>query len=1017
MQNETNYYLLLGLFDFANDLVGSSDDDPAFEAAFNAAKTQKERQWSSDKVKNSAKASRAGHSLDLLPKAKEHLDTMEKRKTQWEDAKNQVEKKIRQQINVFALAHSGAYLLQGEVDLVIKKVQKDLDLTIDQATVQRLAPSGIEIKQGEQAPAGKDLSRPKGYTTFHNTQSTLAAYGYSDFYDLLGKDRGVTKIRSTPAGQWAKWAREDKQALPNKATTEVADRRKLYGECARIFASEDKRSEYDNYMSYCSLDEVLTEMAEGCSVSKHLDASTAESYANRLVASAAKHGIPLDENEAMDYILGRCVKHGIAFAPPEKEGADTPAKKEVCFWCGTLIDQGLAVCPSCGGKTHIDCPKCGTSNPASAKFCTKCSMDFGDLGRASSLCDEAASAVDHLNFDQAQQLLADAEQLWKNLPDIAKCKARLEQGMKQFGSQVQSLQEAINANHLVEAKKLYQDIQKRAPQFDRQDLVERIGTGISTAQSIMDGEDPKHPDTQAVVRAYEACADYPGLAVALASTPPQAAEKVSVRVQQNSQCNVITWSPSKTKQASYLLVRKEGSRPLDAEDGETLVRTAGTSYTDHGLKANTDYCYAVASVLGPLTSDLTCSQPVRNLFDVHAVEVSASEGSIQIRWAGPPKPSEVEVWRDEHSAPDKPGKGKRVTNVAEGGLLDQGLSNGVTYYYTIFVKYRTKDGGAAYSSGQTCSGVPSSPPDPIDFMLPQLKEDGSFDLEWDNPDKGEARFYYSPEKVELTAGDIMPVSELETKVLPLSLTVKSADKGTFTLPDDQVYQLIAATVRNDTALVGCSTMVTSKQAVSITKVVASGANVDIIFEWPEDSENVLIAWRTDRFASAAGESGAASKLINRKTYDLHKAIELEGLELGVTYYFSLFAQLGTGDSASYSAPSFKTFSFGGGGKAHYQVEAKSFFGKVKSARLVLSSEVALPACTLRVQKESIPVFSGQGIELFHVPAQAEAGNWTFDLPAQLLNKGLYYKLFFDDPSAYDRIDLQLNPGTHPQIGK
>ena len=79
--------------------------------------------------------------------------------------------------------------------------------------------------------------------------------------------------------------------------------------------------------------------------------------------------------------------------------------------------------------------------------------------------------------------------------------------------------------------------------------------------------------------------------------------------------------------------------------------------------------------------------------------------------------------------------------------------------------------------------------------------------------------------------------------------------------------------------------------------------------------------------------------------------------------------------------------------------------------------MALPACTLRVQKESIPVFAGQGIELFHVPAQAEAGNWTFDLPAQLLNKGLYYKLFFDDPSAYDRIDLQLTPGTHPQIGK
>lgn len=1017
MVNETNYYLLLGLFDFANDLVGAADDDPAFEAAFTTAKIEKERQWSAEKVKNSSKASRAGHSLDLLPKAKEHLDTMEKRKAQWEDARNQVEKKIRQQINVFALAHAGAYLLQGEVDLVIKKVKKDLDLTIDQTTVQRLAPAGIEIKQGEQAPSGKELARPKGYTIFHNNEGKLAAYGYSDFYDLLGRSRGVTKVRSTPAAQWAKWAEEDKKALPNKATTEVGDRRKLYGECAHIFASEDKRSQYDDYLSYCSLNEVLTEMAEGCSVSKHLDASTAQSYADRMVANGAKHGIVLSGDDAMDYILGRCVKQGIAFAPPEKSRTETETKKEVCFWCGALIDQGLSACPECGGKTQVTCPRCGTVNSVSAKFCTKCSMDFGNLGRASSLCDEAGSAIDQLNFDQAEQLLDDAEHLWKSLPDIAMVRARLERGREQFGPLAKQLKDAVSANRLVEARQLCKDIQSRAPQFEIPELTERIDAGIGTAKSIMDQLDLAHPDVRAVVRAFEACADYPGLAAALVSNPPQAVEQINVEVQPDRRCNIITWKPSSTGSASYLLVRKEGSRPLDIHDGEELTSTAGTSFTDYDLQANTNYCYAVATVLGPLTSDLTSSQPVRNLFDVHAIEVSVSEGSIQIRWAGPPKPSEVEVWRDERSAPGKPGMGSQVTNIAEGGLLDRGLKNGVTYYYTIFAKYHTSDGTIAYSPGQTCSGVPSAPPDPIEFMLPRLNADGSFELQWDKPDQGEARFYYSLEESGLVAGETMPVSTLEGRVLPLGLKSTGADQGTFSLPDDRVYRLIAATICNDTALVGCSTMVTTKRAVSITKIMDSGANVDILFDWPKDSENVLLTWRTDRFPAAVGEKGADSKLVNKKTYDLRQAIELEGLDLGITYYFSLFAQLGKGGSVSYSAPSNMTFSFGGGGKARYRIETKSFLGKIKSAKLILVSEVALPASTLRIQKASIPVFAGQGIELFQVPAQGESGAWTFDLPTQILSKGLFYRLFFDDPSAYDRIDLQLEPGVYPEIGK
>lgn len=90
MAQATNYYLLLGLFDFSNDYVGASDDDPAVKAAIAKAIKAKQLEWSTQKLKNPRKAADASKNLELADHAKDNLDTMDKRRAAWNDAKSQV---------------------------------------------------------------------------------------------------------------------------------------------------------------------------------------------------------------------------------------------------------------------------------------------------------------------------------------------------------------------------------------------------------------------------------------------------------------------------------------------------------------------------------------------------------------------------------------------------------------------------------------------------------------------------------------------------------------------------------------------------------------------------------------------------------------------------------------------------------------------------------------------------------------------------------------------------------------
>ena len=162
----TNLYLLLGIYDPKNDLVGSSDDDQAVMSVIDAALQSKRREWSNDKLKNPRKASKASNNLEKTNDALKDLGTMDKRHAAWIDAKATVDRQIRTMLGVFVSAHPGT-LLEGEITKVREGVTRNLGITIDDATVRGLIPDGVTVGQGS-GPSGKDLKKPASYAKFHN---------------------------------------------------------------------------------------------------------------------------------------------------------------------------------------------------------------------------------------------------------------------------------------------------------------------------------------------------------------------------------------------------------------------------------------------------------------------------------------------------------------------------------------------------------------------------------------------------------------------------------------------------------------------------------------------------------------------------------------------------------------------------------------------------------------------------------------------------------------------------------
>lgn len=1059
--NDINFYQLLDLFDFEHDLVGSTDEDPSIAETFTDALEERQSYWS--KLRNHpTKGSLASQKIDKLNHARGELPrflaSRDERARQYAEARARMEHDVNAIITQYAFK---GYVSPDEITAIAERAKKECGCKVSVNVIRKLIPSTVEIREQE-TRKGRELAKPKSYSKFNKAETELGVCGYSDLYQML--DPGNTRPATTPTSVWLKKATANDPKNDSKQDARTAALKTLYKLCiGSAFKDDASRAAYDDYLAYAAMQKVLDEIAAVFQPSSTLPQDVAGKYVDRIYEGGTSHGATITRDDAEDHLIWWCRTHDITYMPAQQDEADATPKAEPCPWCGMLLAPGTSTCAHCGGQVEVVCPQCHQRNRADVRFCGNCGYAYANLAKATALCEEARGEAASLRFDEAEQLLNQANDLWSDLQDVARAKRDIANTRRLIGDLGTRLDAAIDAHELVEADRIYRDIASRNPGFTSPTAKSIIDSGLAKARTaVLQARSASGPQTlPELLDAYDVCRDLPELNAALAAFAPQPATAVQAKADSHGRRIVVSWRPAAGSQASYVLVRKQGSRPLNIRDGEMLAETTATTYVDTDIEPAVSYCYAVATKVGPTMSAAAPSPVATALFEVDDLKVTPDESSVHMTW-GKPRSGTVEVWRRQDRAPARPGDGVRVMNVIDSGMDDRGLTNDVPYHYTVFVGYRMPGGSLTYSAGEQVTTTPSAPAEPIEFLMAQLMPGDVFSLEWEVPEGGEARFYATRAQVPWSKGDMVPLRDIASKASPLAVTPRGDDTGTFRLADDAIYHIVAVTTKNDMGVIGETTTVSKRKAVEITHIQASGADAIVRFEWPKDCTRVLLAWRADRFPTSAQERGATSMGATKALYDIAHALVVKGLDPHTTYYFSLFALIGEGTASSYSAGSNRMFSFTGmpgvplpsatpsnhtgvgvlfgrskpatssvpstpsrapmpglGAQAIYHVTAhKGGFGlgRVTRAQLDIETSGPLPATELRGQQDASPMFVTQGVSIAQIPPIDAAGTYSFPLPANLLAKGVFYRLFFTNEQAYETNSLAVTPGMLPQIG-
>ncbi len=882
------------------------------------------------------------------------------------------------------------HLLPREVTAIAAKYRV---YGVDAQVVGKIAR--VPVSERPPAPKEEDIGEVIDRLTAKTVERNLGILEKPDLYAFLGEPRysSIKKLKSAAEGK--------RRAASGAKTAASVATQELVGICLRLFESFDSKQLYDRYLKiarYPALGEMIDE-----EFTRSRFVSTGALV--RLVNFAVEtYGCKVLEAEA--HIERYCAAYRIPLGV-EKPLIPCPACKE-------KVERESVVCHYCAAPLRGNCPACGALFEEGPAACHACGFHIGDMVKALPYLDEAQGAIIDGNWSTALRCLAHMEKYWPGHPELPPLKKRARGLEERYSHYVEQVNECLRGCRYYAALELVEEAAQKNVRLPASTVrqIGKVTDDLEAQLAVLASE--ANPNIERLMELSGTVSDSLELARLLSRHPPVAPARLSAAVQ-GRQVR-LTWSPSDSPGTpEYVLVRKQGSSPYTAYDGDILYEGPANSYTDSGAGALREFYYRVFSRRGgAFSADGAPCGPILIVPEIENLRILPADQGAQLSWAVNTDMREVRIWRKlGGERPTAPGEGVLIETTRIDGFVDTRIKNDVEYWYYLVAVYAV-EGREVISRGVCEMITPYKIVAPID-RLSIVKAgygDDEFVVNW-NAEHSDVILLASPKKPDFRVGDVFPAQELLSRYRKLSLHARAADSGRFRYSFVGGVYVFAAVLFGKFATVGTPHYLTNLRDVEQVSANLSGGDLLITMRWPLGLSDIAVAHKPDAYPRSFDELGADVLHVSREQYDYDGGVLLRDLQPGA-YYIKIFSL--------YTNPDGVRLPSDGATLLYKNLPRQEAFYRFAYKRkrmknqaelsLTLSGPAAytLPRAVIAVGQGRLPLSRSDGKILLRLDEETRVnGEVLFQYEIEPLPDNSYLRLFLQEDEQYGK--FRLLPGS------
>ena len=868
----------------------------------------------------------------------------------------------------------------------------------------RIKRSGIKTEDDSPPDNSKNDDVYIDPVTARSIQGNLGILDISNLYELLDlPPQSSAKMLRCRADDL------NKELLNiGKFDAESGAKKALYGICLKLFLDNGGKEKYDNSYAVEAMHQLNSQLNLAGEDSKLIT----EKEFSILIRHARQKGV--DAEDAKKYILSYAQKRNWHILETEETESE---RMNQCGFCGTLADNDSEThCRNCGEPFIISCPRCSQEQPGRNAACSHCGFLVGDYPVIKALLEQGEAFEAKGDLDKALNCFNEGLYYWRDWALLCDAKTRVERILVDYEKSIQRAEGLFKEERrLLAAQDELARFEHLGNSHKRSELKKHISDGLSKANklfkdsSFLSGEEAFEKYTSVL----NICADHKEARQAVTSCPPPAPDGLIVHSLNTG--FRLTWNPANAAGSiRYRVCAGTKDFPSGRRDGHVLEETANTCINHCNPGTGVIWYYAVYSVRMGVTSKRSAlSGPHMTIADIDSLTAVAGDGEVTFEWIKPKEVKQVEVWRRIGPGPAQ--RGKDVQVPASGNTArDFPLTNGKTYSYlivSIFQHPSLKD-KEQVSEGIRRNLVPVSPPEAV-MDLCYRHEGKEIVLNYTPISGASVQIRKSGKLPAYPVGKLVSVDQLHE----FGTLLPNSSKGSARVDavSQQRHWFLPLTVVSGTVTVGKAISVTLIDPVTDLKSRANASAILLTWTWPENIKDVLVCVSTDTYPASDQDKDIVVHRVTKESYDACGFWEMRA-QSKQTHYFTVFAisshKKTLSEGISVMTP------LGRLTRVNYRVVPNRavFSRKLLSAELEVSNknQSILDHLVLRGKKGQVPVSRGDGILIRRIPQLSLVkGKSRIAIPGRYLNKGIYVKLFFENPGNIE--DIRLLPSRKEQL--